>query len=124
MCLILINLISNAVKFNRQNGTIEVSCLKRKETTEFSVKDNGIGLNEDIIEEIYGQIPMEPKPGTFYEKGIGIGLLIVQKLLEMNESKLEIKSKYNQESILSFELRNKDKRERKINKNTEIPGIN
>jgi len=91
---IMINLMSNAVKFTPENGNITVNArLKKSRELEITIQDNGIGMDENQIKQalkIFGQI--ESGFNRSYE-GTGLGLPLVKALVDMHEGSFDLKSK-------------------------------
>ncbi len=107
---IITNLLSNAVKFT-ENGEIELSSEVveydgKKETAVvvFSVRDTGIGISERDQEKIFESFSQADPSTTKRFGGTGLGLNITNKLLEMMDSRLELKSTPGEGSIFQFTL--------------------
>ncbi|MCU9811783.1 PAS domain-containing sensor histidine kinase [Paraclostridium sp. AKS81] len=100
---IILNLISNAIKFNKPGGKIEVfiSC---KDDIEISVKDSGIGIPEDKIDKIFERFE-QVKTNTKKE-GSGIGLNLVKSLIEMNNGSIKVESELEKGSKFTIILPN------------------
>ncbi len=105
---ILGNLISNAIKFT-EKGTVTVS-LKAKELTQqqitilFSVKDTGIGISEQHIENIFNSFYQVNSPDIKKSEGTGLGLSITRQLIELHGSNLEVDSIEGLGTEFKFEL--------------------
>ncbi len=105
---ILMNLMGNAIKFN-ENGNIwlDVSLIAVTNTgaykTLFVIKDDGIGIPEDKQESIFEEFSQVENENYSY-KGTGLGLPIVKKLLDLHDSKVELKSELDVGSEFSFYL--------------------
>lgn len=84
------NLISNAIKFCDQNPVIEIGYTARNDTHEFYIKDNGMGIEEDFHQKIF-HIFQRLHNAEEYE-GTGIGLTIVQKIVELHNGKIWLES--------------------------------
>ena len=98
---ILVNLLTNAIKYNKSNGTIdtyvrEISSDDSKVTFEFEIKDTGIGMSEDYIENHlftpFSQVKQDAR--TRYE-GTGLGMSIVKGLVDKLGGSIEVKSEVN-----------------------------
>ncbi len=89
----LYNIIINAIKFSNPLGIIEINALEYNATTRISIKDYGVGIEQNIIDSLTDFDNKVSKSGTKGEKGTGIGLTIVKKILSMHNAKLEINSK-------------------------------
>lgn len=107
---ILMNLLSNAVKYTNQGSvTLSVTCCAEGETALlcFSVEDTGIGIRQEDIETLYtkfGRLDIEKNRNI---EGFGLGMYIVQQLLKMMDSQIQIQSEYGKGSVFSFTLRQK-----------------
>ncbi len=72
------NLISNAIKFSPEKSQITVSLKVENENVLFCVKDEGDGIEQDVLNELNSRAELITRPGTLGEKGTGIGLRIVK----------------------------------------------
>jgi len=93
---ILLNLISNATKFTKPGATIEVSVYDKNEDIIISVKDNGRGIPEDKLSQIFQRFKQVDHLLSRSHEGSGIGLSIVKSLVEMHEGTIDVKSKNNE----------------------------
>ena len=103
---ILSNLLSNALKFTSKGKSIEfiTSFNKENSTLHVEIKDQGIGIKEANIQKILKEFSQADDSTARKYGGTGLGLSIVTKLLELQNSKLEIKSEFGVGSSFSFEL--------------------
>ncbi|HTJ52224.1 MAG TPA: ATP-binding protein [Cyclobacteriaceae bacterium] len=101
--LVLRNLISNAIKFTPENGTIEVKTRIEDGHARVSVRDTGTGLSPEDVTKILDK-EYFTKYGTAGEKGSGLGLMLCREFIEKNEGQLTIESKLNAGSIFTFSL--------------------
>ncbi len=86
------NIITNALKFTPENGTVTIRCEEKEDQVIIEVADTGVGMNENQIEKILSE-RIEPTRGTSGERGTGLGLLVVKDLIKINNGTLRIKSK-------------------------------
>jgi PAS domain S-box-containing protein len=101
---VLLNLVSNAVKYNRDGGTVTLSCqLDDKGQGTLQVKDTGPGLCDDEIARLF--VPFErlgaAKSGI---EGTGIGLALSKRLVEAMEGRIGVQSAVGQGSTFWLEL--------------------
>jgi len=90
--LIISNLVSNAIQFNHQGGTIEV-CTKRNDgELMICVRDTGIGISEENQQKIYDRFHQIEEGSTKTYGGHGLGLSITKALLEIIEGRIELES--------------------------------
>ena len=88
---IVINLLSNAVKFSNEQSVIELVTKKDNKKFTISVKDNGIGIPEDDIQNLFKRFFRSSNVTNI--QGTGLGLHIVSKYTELMNGKIECKSK-------------------------------
>lgn len=96
---VLRNLISNAIKFTNKGGYVELKSEIGENFVKISVIDNGIGMMQDQIDNIYGG---KTTDGTAAEKGSGLGLNLCRDFLIKNQGRLMVQSKVDEGSIFAF----------------------
>lgn len=96
------NLISNAIKFTPQDGTISVSVSEKEGFFVLHVKDNGMGMSEENVHNLFKIDKKVSAIGTANEKGSGLGLILCKEFVEKNGGKIWAFSKLNQGSVFSF----------------------
>jgi signal transduction histidine kinase len=89
---VLRNLINNAIKFSKDNGTVEVTAKVEQNHMLFSVKDNGIGMKDEDQRRIFE--PFYQAEQTMYRKkgGTGLGLAICRGIVESQNGKIWLDS--------------------------------
>ncbi|MCX8492192.1 MAG: ATP-binding protein, partial [Cyclobacteriaceae bacterium] len=105
---ILINLVSNAIKFTHA-GSIQVSCtvlknLGKKFQIQFEVSDTGIGIPRDKLETIFESFIQADTSVTRKYGGTGLGLTIVKQLVELQGGRISVHSKVDKGSTFLFVL--------------------
>lgn len=90
---IVINLISNSIKFTSEEGRIEVFIKDKEDKVSISVQDNGIGMSKEFVEKAFDKYAMEENNAEYTRKGTGIGLFVVKKLVEKQNGNIDIESK-------------------------------
>ena len=88
--VILNNLVSNALKFTSPSGSIIISSKHQKGQVILSVQDNGVGISQDALNDIFSS--NHSSQGTFGEEGHGIGLKLSKDLAIANHCKLKLES--------------------------------
>jgi PAS domain S-box-containing protein len=105
---IITNLVSNAVKFTDKGKVVITASLinrdDKKTVIGFEVKDTGIGIPEDKQQYIFESFTQASSNTTRRFGGTGLGLAITRRLLELQGSSIELKSKVGEGSVFSFEL--------------------
>ncbi|KDR95450.1 Signal transduction histidine kinase [Peptoclostridium litorale DSM 5388] len=101
---IILNLISNAVKFTNPNDKIEVNIYDKKESVWISVKDTGIGISEDKQEIIFERFRQADPLYIRENEGSGIGLSLVKSLVEMHDGNISVISKCGEGTEFIIEM--------------------
>jgi len=107
---VLINLMSNAIKFTAQNGSIIVSIQRLESASQgyarlqFSVEDNGIGIPQSKIQDIFNAFSQADSTITRKYGGTGLGLTISSKFVAMMNGTLEVDSAEGKGSKFLFAL--------------------
>ncbi len=89
---IILNILSNAIKFNSSKGKIEVYLCSKNKMIEIRIKDNGVGISKDNLEVIFDRFKMINNRMTKISEGCGIGLYIAKSLAKMHGGNIEIDS--------------------------------
>jgi two-component system, sensor histidine kinase and response regulator len=101
--VIVRNLLSNAIKFTPSGGTINISTsLGKNNSVIIAVKDNGIGMTKEIIENLFRIDVNVSRPGTDGESSNGLGLLLCKEFVEKNGGKIWAESEEGKGSVFSF----------------------
>jgi len=101
---IVLNLISNAIKFTNPGGEILVSVLDKGDNVEIAVKDTGIGIDEKYLHNIFGRFYQIDKSLSRNAEGSGIGLSLVKSIVELHGGKISVESKVGEGSVFKIEL--------------------
>ena len=95
---ILLNLVDNAIKYNKKDGYVElnVNVKRHKEdliTYVFVVKDNGLGIDKEYLDHIFEPFSQENQNFNEYRLGTGLGMSIVKGLVELMKGSISVTSK-------------------------------
>jgi signal transduction histidine kinase/CheY-like chemotaxis protein len=105
---IVFNLVSNAIKFTAQgNISVKATCIEDRHnrvTVNFSVKDTGIGIEQNRLDIIFEPFIQESLSTTRQYGGTGLGLAIVKRLLELQGLKVKVSSQPGVGSEFSFNM--------------------
>jgi two-component system, sensor histidine kinase LadS len=99
---VLINLIGNALKFSNGRGTVTVYVERQSASCLFSVHDEGIGIAEGELENIFGSYQQGDGARTF--GGTGLGLSISRSLVRAHGGELQVQSELGKGSTFSFHI--------------------
>jgi two-component system, OmpR family, sensor histidine kinase VicK len=92
---VISNLISNAIKFSPDGSAIDVKITSNPGTINISVSDNGIGIPDEIKDDVFNIFTNAKRPGTAGEKSFGLGLSICQQIIENHHGKIWFESEVN-----------------------------
>jgi signal transduction histidine kinase len=102
--IVLRNLVSNAIKFTPQKGSVEIRAWQEGACIKCMVADTGIGIKPEYLEVFHKKGHMSSTAGTDQEIGTGLGLELVRDLLEQNNGTLQIESEPGKGSTFTFTL--------------------
>jgi len=100
------NLISNAVKYNREGGTVEVRCERQGDTVTIAVSDTGIGMTEEEAGQLFESFSRVKNDKTFGILGSGLGLAIVKKVASIYNGDVSVQSTPDAGSTFTVHLNN------------------
>jgi PAS domain S-box-containing protein len=86
------NLLSNAVKFTPEGGRVEVSLRRVSARAEIIVADNGAGISQDFLPHVFEHFRQADSTSTRKHGGLGLGLAIVRRLIELHGGTVEAES--------------------------------
>jgi two-component system sensor histidine kinase ChiS len=101
---IILNILSNAVKFTGEGGTIWINIYDFDDKAKISIKDSGIGIPQDKLESIFERFVQVDKSLTRNREGSGIGLSLVKSLVEMHRGTIYAESEFGHGSEFIIEL--------------------
>ena len=99
---ILRNLISNAIKFTRRNGQIEVNVTPDKSGVRIAVSDNGIGISKENMAKLFRIDGNLSSRGTENEKGTGLGLFLCKEFVTKHGGNIWAESEPGSGSVFQF----------------------
>jgi two-component system sensor histidine kinase VicK len=89
------NPVSNAIKFSRDNGLIQVHVEKKENTIVVSVSDNGIGIPKEMQPYVFDKFTRARRPGLKGEESVGLGMSIIKTIVDMHDGKISLESEEN-----------------------------
>lgn len=96
------NLVSNAIKFTPEGGTIRIGIKKENARIHVFVIDNGVGMSREVLEKLFKIGSKHSTKGTANEKGTGLGLILCREFVEKNGGKIQVQSTPGTGSVFSF----------------------
>ncbi len=101
---VILNLLDNAIKFNKDGGKVIIKVEKKKNKAIISIEDTGVGIPEDKINRIFEPLTQLDPRATRKYGGTGTGLAVAKKIIEMHGSEIKVESKLGKGSKFYFML--------------------
>ncbi len=102
---IVLNLLSNALKFSKPGGgTVTITTKKQGELALFSISDTGIGIKEKDVDRLFKEFEHIDSSIPEKTRGTGLGLAITKKLVELHGGEITVQSRYDEGSTFTFSL--------------------
>lgn len=102
---IILNLVSNALKFTPRGGNVTLSAkLVVDDFVEIAIKDTGIGMNQTLVDQLFRIDVQTRREGTEQEPSTGLGLLLCKEFVEKHGGKIVVMSEEGNGSNLSFTI--------------------
>jgi len=98
------NLLTNAIKYNRQGGKIGVNLNQDSEYVYTQVTDTGVGISHQSLKEIFTRHFQEKTKPLGNTKGLGIGLSLVQEIVNLHQGKIHLESELGKGTIFTVIL--------------------
>lgn len=101
---ILLNLITNGVKYTHENGEVSVEARPSDEMVEIRVNDTGIGIAKEDLDKVFQRFTQIDSSATRSQGGTGLGLAIVKELVELHGGTIRVQSKLAKGSSFIFTM--------------------
>ena len=101
---ILRNLVNNAIKFTRNGGQVQVGFKRDKREVSVYVKDTGIGMSADELNQLFSIDSKIKRKGTNNEDGSGLGLILCKEFIQLNQGLIWAESQAGEGSTFFFTI--------------------
>jgi two-component system, OmpR family, sensor histidine kinase BaeS len=101
---VLMNLVGNAIKYNRDRGRVTVEANRSGAWVSIQVRDTGLGMRPESLPHVFDEFFREKRKETRDIEGNGLGLAIVKRLVERAGGKVEVASTQGQGSTFTVRL--------------------
>lgn len=101
---VIINILSNAIKYNNGNNAIYIKVFKKNNSINISIKDSGIGIPKSEYKNIFERFYRLDKSRGANEKGAGVGLTIAKSIVNVHGGEIEVYSEINKGSEFIISL--------------------
>lgn len=108
---VIVNLLSNAIRYTNAGGNIYINAYKEKESIKIHFRDEGVGIPKESLNHIFERFYRVDESRSKDTGGIGVGLTIVKSIVDLHKGKIEVKSKQNEgsEFIITLPIINNQK---------------
>ncbi len=104
MVQMLLNLVSNAVKFTPEGGSVTIAAQRQAETVEITVTDTGIGIAKSDLDRLFREFQqLDSGPGR-HQEGTGLGLALTKRLAALHGGDVRVVSEVGKGSVFTLEL--------------------
>lgn len=101
---VLVNLVTNSIKYGKENGTTTITINYLKDDVVIKVKDNGMGIDAHHLPRLFERFYRIDKGRSREQGGTGLGLAIVKHILEAHKKSIVVESKVSEGSEFTFSL--------------------
>jgi len=98
------NLVSNAIKFTQEEGSINISMKEEVDQLIISISDTGVGMTNEQIQNLFRIDKNISTTGTNNETGTGLGLILCKEFIEQNNGNIWVESEIDNGSVFSFSV--------------------
>ena len=102
--VIIRNLTSNAIKFTKNGGAIWISSTKDNDAVSITIRDSGIGMSDEIRQNLFRMDVNTKRKGTAGESSSGLGLLLCKEFVEKHGGEISVMSSINEGSTFTFSI--------------------
>jgi len=104
---VYLNLLDNAIKYNKDNGKIKINLKKTKENWALSIADTGLGISDEDLNRIFDKFQQVESQMTKTKRGTGLGLAITKHIIELHGGEITVKSKLGTGSTFTITIPHK-----------------
>ncbi|MFL6229306.1 MAG: ATP-binding protein [Pyrinomonadaceae bacterium] len=101
---VLVNLVSNAVKFTRKGGSVDINGAREGRFVRVNVADTGIGVPPEDLPRLFDKYEQASTRAPRSERGTGLGLYITRQLVELHGGEITVESEVGKGSTFSFTI--------------------
>jgi len=98
------NIIKNSILYNKKNGEVEINFYKRDNCIFISIKDTGIGISPEYFQKVFEKFYRLNQENQYEAQGVGVGLYISEKVINMHEGEIILESSLNIGSNFNIKL--------------------
>ncbi|SIN67642.1 sensor histidine kinase [Chitinophaga niabensis] len=102
--IMLRNLLSNAIKYTPRGGIVSIAARQKLDHMELAITDTGIGIDPALMERLFDLELHFTCFGTENEHGVGLGLLVVKELAELNNGAVKLSSEPGKGTVVQLSL--------------------
>ena len=101
---VIINILSNAIKYTEENGKISLSLFVSEGILDIVIEDNGIGIPKEDVEHIFDRFYRVDKGRSRQQGGTGLGLSIAKHIVEEHGGSISVRSDFGKGTVFTISL--------------------
>ena len=101
---VIVNIVSNAVKYNQRGGRVDISGGEKGESVFLTVSDTGLGIPEEDLPRVFERFYRVDKARSRERGGTGLGLAIAREIIEFHGGNISIRSKEGRGTSITVTL--------------------
>lgn len=101
---IILNLVSNAIKFSHPGGIVSISADENETKTTIYISDKGVGMNSTILDNLFKIDHTSSLKGTHDETGTGLGLILCKEMIDLHKGNITVESELGKGTTFKIEF--------------------
>lgn len=101
---VLVNMVSNAIKYTRDGGSIAIIAGRKDDVVWVSVRDNGIGIPKEDVDKVFDRFYRVDKARSRESGGTGLGLSIAKEIVSRHKGNIELTSRQGKGTVITMSL--------------------
>lgn len=101
---VILNILSNAIKYSKEKGNINVTVSELSNYVSVEIKDDGIGISQENLNVIFNKFERIDKSFSRNTEGSGLGLNIAKQIIELHHGKIEVNSEENKGTTVTVKI--------------------
>lgn len=118
---VVTNLITNAIRYTPQGGSVTVTILESTDGAAISVSDTGIGIPAEALPHIFDDFFRVKQNSAEHSGGTGLGLAIVKRMLDLHGAQISVESELSKGTTFRFAISNREREVVKKNPPATVP---
>jgi heavy metal sensor kinase len=102
---VIVNVLDNAIKYNVQNGKVDIAIVKESDLIKIEIQDTGIGISDEDLDKVFDRFYRVDQSRSKEGGGIGLGLSICEEIVKLHGGRIKIRSQIGTGTTVSIYLK-------------------